>query len=186
MLEYYNSAEAWWSSSTGTQSSHQFWIYEWNNLRCYPRNVSQRQFHHASRLCLAKCAWALCRGIRSGVYWRRPMLHFQFTKLTGNVHGRVSFPLFGTLCVRFKRIFWFRMAPELMIIRDTPNASLWTLEEGYKDPEQNESYPRRICDAKPSSALVFILCLNDRIKEYVCDDRIPGFRFYLHMPGEGF
>lgn len=76
------------------------------------------------------------------------------------------------------------MAPELLIGTSTPNTTQWSLEGGYEDGEQNYSYPRRICNAKPSSALLFILCLNDQIIEYVCPDRIPGFRFFLHMPGE--
>lgn len=75
------------------------------------------------------------------------------------------------------------MDPKILAIgHRAPNVTHWSLDDGYEEGE-SDAYPRRICNAKPNSALIFILCLNDRIVEVVCRERIPGFRFFLHMPG---
>lgn len=79
----------------------------------------------------------------------------------------------------------FRMAPEMMMVDSQPNVTHWTLENGYKGRSGDKAiYTIRVFSAKQSTALVVYLRLFDHDLEYVCRSLVPGFKIFLHTPGE--
>lgn len=78
----------------------------------------------------------------------------------------------------------FRMAPEIMIIKDNPNVKHWSLENGYDDKADENTYPIRVFNAKDSAALTVTLRLFNRDLEYMCRGSHQGFKVILHMPGQ--
>lgn len=77
-----------------------------------------------------------------------------------------------------------RIAPEMKMINSRPNVSNWSLERGYKPGPNQNVYPMRVFSAKQSTALVVFLRLYDHDLEYVCRSLVPGFKIFLHTPGE--
>lgn len=92
----------------------------------------------------------------------------------------------GRLVRHFERvcIVVFRMATEMMEIVDRPSVLDWTLEKGYKTKTKDVSYPIRVFSAHKSSALKFKLRTFDEDVEYVCRSLVPGFKVFLHTPGD--
>lgn len=76
------------------------------------------------------------------------------------------------------------MAPEMMNVKSQPKALNWSLERGYRSGSHKRVYPTRVFSAKQSMALVIFLRLFDHDLEYVCRSLVPGFKIYLHTPGE--
>lgn len=66
------------------------------------------------------------------------------------------------------------MAPEMMIVKYNPNASNWSLENGYKSPCER-GYPIRVFNVKHSVTLTIFLQLFANDIEYHCRGLIPGF-----------
>lgn len=60
----------------------------------------------------------------------------------------------------------------------------WSTEKGYRSGSNAAAYPMRVFSAKPTSALLVFLRLFDQDLEYVCQSLVPGFKIYLHTPGE--
>lgn len=71
-----------------------------------------------------------------------------------------------------------------MMVNSQPKLSNWSLETGYKPGPNRRVYPIRMFSAKQSMALVVFLRLFDHDLEYVCRSLAPGFKIYLHAPGE--
>ncbi|XP_055307692.1 pickpocket protein 28-like [Sitodiplosis mosellana] len=93
------------------------------------------------------------------------------------------------LCFSFnalnsQEIYTEEMAPELMIVKNNPNVSQWSLENGYDDTVNKKSYPFRIFNAKRGGALVTYLRSYERDLEYLCHGTSQGFKVILHTPGE--
>lgn len=76
------------------------------------------------------------------------------------------------------------MSTELMEIVDRPSVNDWSLERGYSTKSKDRSYPIRVFSAHKSSALKFKLRTFDEDVEYVCRSLVPGFKVFLHMPGD--
>lgn len=76
------------------------------------------------------------------------------------------------------------MSPRVLMIRNKPNLTNWSLENGYRNRFKGSNYPKRIFSAKQTSALVVFLRLFDKDLEYICQSLVPGFKIYLHTPGE--
>lgn len=76
------------------------------------------------------------------------------------------------------------MAPDMMSVHRNPNVSNWSLENGYSDEVNATNYPIRVFNAKQGAALVVFLGLFIDDLEYVCRSLVPGFKIYLHAPGE--
>lgn len=72
----------------------------------------------------------------------------------------------------------------MMMVNSQPNVTHWNLEHGYKNGSNEFTYPLRVFSAKQSMALVVFLRLFDHDLEYVCRSLVPGFKIYLHTPGE--
>lgn len=70
------------------------------------------------------------------------------------------------------------------MINNKPNVTNWSLETGYAHQARGKAYPIRVFSAKQTSALVVFLRLFDNDLEYVCQSLVPGFKIYLHTPGE--
>lgn len=81
-------------------------------------------------------------------------------------------------------IRFFRMAAEVIAVVDRPSVSDWSLEDGYKTEAKDRSYPVRVFSAQKSSALKFKLRTFDEDVEYVCRTLVPGFKIFLHTPGD--
>lgn len=80
--------------------------------------------------------------------------------------------------------FAFRMAPEMMIVTDNPKTSHWSLENGYEIEATERGYPIRVFNVKHSVALTIFLQLFGNDVEYRCRGLVPGFKVFLHTPGE--
>lgn len=76
------------------------------------------------------------------------------------------------------------MAPEMMMVKENPNTSRWSLEKGYEIESTERGYPIRIFNVKQSVALAIFLQISGNDVEYSCRGLVPGFRVLLHMPGE--
>lgn len=72
----------------------------------------------------------------------------------------------------------------MMNVDSQPKATNWSLERGYRSGSNLSVYPIRVFSAKQSMALVIFLRLFDRDLEYVCRSLVPGFKIFLHTPGE--
>lgn len=78
----------------------------------------------------------------------------------------------------------FRMAPEMMIVKNNTNVTHWSLEDGYKAGCTERGYPIRVFNVKHSVSLTIFLQLNGNDVEYQCRGLVPGFKIFLHTPGE--
>lgn len=76
------------------------------------------------------------------------------------------------------------MAPEIIHALDRPNVTNWSMETGYSTKTKDRSYPIRVFSARKSSALQFKLRTFDEDVEYVCRTLVPGFKIFLHTPGD--
>lgn len=76
------------------------------------------------------------------------------------------------------------MSRDMMYIEDRPNATNWTLESGYQVAGSERTYPIRVFSSYHKAALSFNLRSFDTDVEFVCRTLVPGFRIYLHTPGE--
>lgn len=65
------------------------------------------------------------------------------------------------------------MAPEMMIVKNNPNVSNWSLENGYKSHGER-GYPIRVFNVKHSVTLTIFLQLFGMDVEYRCRGLIPG------------
>lgn len=77
-----------------------------------------------------------------------------------------------------------RMAPEMMTLTDQSNFSNWNIETGYNTESKDESYPIRVFSAQKNSALQFNLRSFEEDVEYVCRTLVPGYKLFLHTPGD--
>lgn len=68
----------------------------------------------------------------------------------------------------------FRMAPEMMTVKNNPNVSYWSLEKGYQALCNQIGYPKRIFNVKHSVSLTIFLQLFGQDIEYRCRGLIPG------------
>lgn len=75
------------------------------------------------------------------------------------------------------------MAPEIMIVKNNPNVTEWSLEKGYKKPK-GQSYPIRVFNAKPGASLIAYIRLYEQDLEYLCRGSTQGLKVILHTPGE--
>lgn len=71
-----------------------------------------------------------------------------------------------------------------MMVMDRPSVSEWSLENGYSSKAKNGSYPIRVFSAQKNSALEFRLRSFEVDVEYVCWTLVPGFKLFLHTPGD--
>lgn len=75
------------------------------------------------------------------------------------------------------------MAPGMMNVHNISNISRWNFETGYEDVMNKESYPMRIYNSRSDSSLRIALYLGDD-KFFSCSTHPPGFRIFIHVPGE--
>lgn len=78
------------------------------------------------------------------------------------------------------------MAPELMNVNNKPHISQWSLENGYEDAVDRNSYPIRVFNARQGAALVTYMRLFEKDQEYLCRGSNQGFKLVLTTPGEIF
>lgn len=71
-----------------------------------------------------------------------------------------------------------------MIVKGNPNRSQWSLDDGYDNEADENSYPMRIFNSKPMGGLSIFLLLMKEDFGNVCDNLYRGFQVYLHAPGE--
>lgn len=83
-----------------------------------------------------------------------------------------------TLCL------FYRVAPEMFAMKNQPNVSNWNLETGYTTESKDGSYPIRVFSAQKNSALNFQLRSYDEDVEFVCRTLVPGYKLFLHTPGD--
>lgn len=79
------------------------------------------------------------------------------------------------------------MAPGMMIIKNNPPISKWTLENGYEDNDDEDfqnSYPIRVFNAKQTASLILYLSIDEKDFEHHCRGRIQGFKVYLSTPSQ--
>lgn len=76
------------------------------------------------------------------------------------------------------------MAPELMIVKNNPNVSHWSLEDGYDEGVREDDYPVRVFNAKQAAVLVTYPRLFEKDLEYLCRGSLQGFKILLSSPGE--
>lgn len=76
------------------------------------------------------------------------------------------------------------MVSKAMATKDRPKISNWSLEAGYTSEVKDASYPIRVFSAHKNSAVEFRLFSFDEDVEYVCYSLVPGFKLYLHTPGD--
>lgn len=60
------------------------------------------------------------------------------------------------------------MAPDLMTVKNQPNVTQWSLENGYTDRDNKNSYPIRVFNAKRGAALVTYMRIYEQDIEYLC------------------
>lgn len=77
-----------------------------------------------------------------------------------------------------------RVAPEILTVDQNPNVSHWSLEKGYVEQVNGINYPLRVFNTRQSASLAVFLSLNPEDLDYVCRTLIPGFKIFLHTPGE--
>ncbi|XP_055321028.1 pickpocket protein 28-like [Sitodiplosis mosellana] len=93
------------------------------------------------------------------------------------------------LCYAFNALnshemFTDEMAPALMIAKRNPNISQWNLEEGYEIGVNDDCYPMRIFNAKPTGALTLFLQLVTENLSFKCQRLNSGFQVFITLPGE--
>lgn len=76
------------------------------------------------------------------------------------------------------------MTSEMFSITDRPNVSKWNLETGYNTESKDASYPIRVFSGHKNSALDFKLRSYDEDVEYICRTLVPGYKLFLHTPGD--
>lgn len=76
------------------------------------------------------------------------------------------------------------MTPEMHSITSRPNVSNWYPETGYDTESKDGSYPIRVFSAQKNSALSFNLQSYDEDVEFVCRTLVPGYKLFLHTPGD--
>lgn len=78
------------------------------------------------------------------------------------------------------------MAGEMMTVVDNPDATHWTLEEGYKPTKSNglDVYPYRIISAGTKLGLSAFLRIFQKNMNYLCRGASQGFKILLHPPDE--
>lgn len=79
------------------------------------------------------------------------------------------------------------MAPEMMNVVDRPKLTDWSLENGYNNAGgyNNKSvHPIRVFSGQQNGLLSFDLSSADVNIEHICNDEIPGFKVFLHTPGD--
>lgn len=69
-------------------------------------------------------------------------------------------------------------------ITSRPNVSNWDLETGYDTTTKDDSYPIRVFSAQKHSALSFNLRSFEEDVEFVCRTLVPGYKLFLHTPGD--
>ena len=72
----------------------------------------------------------------------------------------------------------------MISVSNQPNVVDWNLETGYNANAKVNTYPVRVYSAGKDSALEFKLQSFDTDIEYICRTSIPGFKIYLHTPGD--
>lgn len=80
-------------------------------------------------------------------------------------------------------MFVHRMAPGLMNVKSNSNMSFWNFEHGYEDAMNRNSYPMRTYNSRSDASLRMELYLKDD-EFYSCHGTQPGFRIFIHVPGE--
>ena len=88
------------------------------------------------------------------------------------------------IVISLKQFHFSRMDPGMIEVVDRPSVSDWSLESGYHTEAKSRSYPVRVFSAQKSSALKFKLRTFDEDVEYVCRTLVPGFKIFLHTPGD--
>lgn len=78
----------------------------------------------------------------------------------------------------------FSVPSVMKTVTNRPNVSDWNLETGYLDDSNEGSYPIRVYSAQQNSALTAILQVFDDDMDYLCKSLMPGFKIFLHTPGE--
>ncbi|XP_055304301.1 pickpocket protein 28-like [Sitodiplosis mosellana] len=76
------------------------------------------------------------------------------------------------------------MAPGMMITKNMPNVSHWSLESGYANEMSDGEYPIRAVDSGKNAAFDVVLTLLKRNFDFHCKGFDQGFRVILSMPGE--
>lgn len=77
-----------------------------------------------------------------------------------------------------------RVAPELMMVKGSPNVSNWDFEIGYIGGSTDEEFPYRVVDSGRESSVDVALKVNDRDFEYQCRGIDQGFNVILTTPGD--
>lgn len=78
---------------------------------------------------------------------------------------------------------YFRVAPELFSVTGQPNATHWTMEEGY-DKNKRGLYPHRVLSTGHLNGLSLKLYLEPEDLDYLCQGAVQGFKVSLHSPAE--
>lgn len=69
----------------------------------------------------------------------------------------------------------FRMAPGMMIVKNNPNISQWSLESGYTSETNDNEYPIRLSNHGQFSGLFKYLFIFPKNLEYICQMSGLGF-----------
>lgn len=72
----------------------------------------------------------------------------------------------------------------MVTANDRPKLGKWSLEYGYKAKITEFIYPFRVFSAGPNAGLTFRLQAAHDDIEYMCRSLVPGFKLYLHTPGD--
>lgn len=134
--------------------------------------------------------WHLFGYICSSFNGGRSLFRFQHLEFGRHLHRKVEIVLFHYSDIfsknewEFRRIYFFSMAPEMLTIVDRPNISDWSLENGYIDVANKSSYPIHVYSSQKHVELLFDLRAEDIDVEYICKTLVPGFKIFLHTPGD--
>lgn len=79
----------------------------------------------------------------------------------------------------------FRIGPGMMTVKSNPNATKWSLENGYKTVTNGKDYPLRVYDSGHGAALEISLDIFERDFELFCHNGHQGFSVFLNVPGDG-
>lgn len=71
-----------------------------------------------------------------------------------------------------------------MIVKNKPNVTNWSFEDGYRDKFSETEYPIRVFNANQGAALVLMISLFEEDLDYICKGPIQGFKVILHAPGQ--
>lgn len=83
-----------------------------------------------------------------------------------------------------RKTFCFRMAPGMMITKNNPNVSGWSLENGYADEMNGEEYPIRVTDLGKTVAMEVSLTYSEKNLDISCKGLMQGFTVTLSVPGD--